>query len=81
MALVVIRLIYVDFRVCRKKNAGDQMGRATAHFQLCVATLQWCSDRRGAVRTAGALARMTKRLWACQERPIATDLLRSSIAI
>ena len=40
MAFVVIRLIYVDFRVCReKKGVGDQMGWATAHFQFCVVTL------------------------------------------
>ena len=36
MAFVVIRIIYVDFRVCRKKKgAGDQMGWACPFPDLC----------------------------------------------
>ena len=60
----------------KKKGARDQMEWATAHFQFCVATLQWCSDRRG---VAGASARTTKDLCtsaragvpgkACHDRP------------
>ena len=66
MAFVVIRLIYVDFRVCRKKKGvGDQMGWATAHFQFCVVTLQWCRDRKGAAHTASASKRMTEDSHTC----------------
>ena len=48
MAFIVIRLIYVDFRMCRTKEIvqGIKMGWATIHFQSCVVTLQWCYDMR-----------------------------------
>ena len=36
------------------------MGWATTHFQLCVATLQWCRARRDAACMTGALKRMTE---------------------
>ena len=78
MAFLVIRLIYVDFRVCRKKKGvGDQMGWATAHFQFCVVTL-WCCYKRGGAHTAGASAYKTKdpraRAGAYQGRDVATEL-------
>ena len=48
----------------KKKGVGDQMGWATTHSQSCVATLQWCRDKRGAVCTTGEPMRMTKDLCA-----------------
>ena len=63
----------------KKKNAGDQMGWATAHLQFCVATLQWCDDRRGAAHKTGTPTRTTEDLSmrahgglpreACRDRP------------
>ena len=46
----------------KKKGARDQMEWATAHFQFCVATLQWYPDKTGAARTTCALVRMTEDL-------------------
>ena len=46
----------------KKIGAGDQMRWVTAHFQFCVATLQWCQDRRGVAYTAGASACTTEDL-------------------
>ena len=58
------------------------MGWATAHFQFCVATLQWCRDMRGAAYTASASTRTTEHLCAraCHGRVVATDLLELFVA-
>ena len=53
------------------------MGWATAHFQFCVVTLQWCRDGRGAAHTTGESVRTTEDLRAsaglpregCRDRP------------
>ena len=68
----------------KKKGVEDKMGWATAHFQFCVMTLQWCRDRRGAMHAAGSFARTIKdlrsRARACHGRPVATNLLGFSVA-
>ena len=85
MAFVVIRQIYVEFIVCKKKKKmqGDQMRWATAHFQFCVVTLQWCCDRRDTTHTTGVPARRTEdpRARACLGRPVKTCLLGCSVAL
>ena len=55
-------MLILEYVEEKKKGTWDQMGWATAHFQFCVATLQWCRDWRGAAYTAGASVNTTKDL-------------------
>ena len=55
-------MLILEYVEEKKIGVGDQMGWATAHFQFCVMTLQWCRDRRGAAYTAGTSTRMTEDL-------------------
>ena len=68
----------------KKKNAGDQMEWATAHFQFYVATLQWCRDKRGAAHATDTSALTIEDLRACvracQGRLVATNLLGFYVA-